>query len=706
MELTKFRVTDFKSIKDSGFVTCEKITTLIGVNEAGKSNLLLALWKFNPAREGNLNFTSDMPVTRVAEYRKDPENHWFIEAYFKINEEDSSLSKLLELGYQSEQIKEFSVKRNYSGEYDINFHNFQFDNNKIYNKFKSLLDTFFKTIEDIDEAGKGEKDINFKSQILEKIKTAQSSIYENRDAQNLLKQINFLESLPVSKMASSKLNPEVISLKEQLSNIKSDLSITHPNNNKEVKKIIVDNLPKFVYYANYGNLDSEIYLPRVISDFNSTRQISEKELAKQRTLKVLFEYVSLDPDEILDMGQHDYKIKDQYNRIQELSDEQINEGMEKTKEREILLNSASTNLTREFRNWWKQGNYIFDLRADGDYFRIWVSDDRRPEKISLEDRSTGLQWFLSFFMVFLVESGDSHKDCILLLDEAGTTLHPKAQKDLLNFFENLSDKNQILTTTHSPFLVDVDNLERTKVVYVDKDGYTAVSDDLRAGEKSKTATGAVYAVHAALGLSISEGMLNGCNMVIVEGASDQYYLNAIKQYLIGKKLINPPREIIFMPAGGVKTVKQLISLVAGKQEILPIVVLDSDKSGEIYKNKLQSDIYRGQENRILTISDFTKKNGSEVEDLIPSNILERSVEFLINNREFRFANEYDDQLPVIGQIEKWASEYGIALEHGYKVDLAKDVKSELNLGKHIIEPERLEQWTELFNIIDTEQDLN
>ncbi len=72
------------------------------------------------------------------------------------------------------------------------------------------------------------------------------------------------------------------------------------------------------------------------------------------------------------------------------------------------------------------------------YFRIWVSDDKRPEDIELEGRSTGLQWFLSFYLVFLVESQSSHKGAILLLDEPGNSLHPIAQRDLSAFFENLS----------------------------------------------------------------------------------------------------------------------------------------------------------------------------------------------------------------------------------------------------------------------------
>lgn len=88
-------------------------------------------------------------------------------------------------------------------------------------------------------------------------------------------------------------------------------------------------------------------------------------------------------------------------------------------ERSILLQSASRNLTTKFADWWKQGEYRFRFEADGDYFRIWVSDEVRKDEVGLELRSTGLQWFLSFYLIFLVESQENHKDAILLLDEAG-----------------------------------------------------------------------------------------------------------------------------------------------------------------------------------------------------------------------------------------------------------------------------------------------
>ncbi len=48
MKLVSFRVQNFRSVTDSGNVVVSKLTSLVGRNEAGKSNLLLALRTLNP----------------------------------------------------------------------------------------------------------------------------------------------------------------------------------------------------------------------------------------------------------------------------------------------------------------------------------------------------------------------------------------------------------------------------------------------------------------------------------------------------------------------------------------------------------------------------------------------------------------------------------------------------------------------------------
>jgi ABC-type enterochelin transport system ATPase subunit len=51
MRLLQFKVTDFRSIGDSDWIDFAGVTALIGTNESGKTNLLLYLWKLNPAGE-------------------------------------------------------------------------------------------------------------------------------------------------------------------------------------------------------------------------------------------------------------------------------------------------------------------------------------------------------------------------------------------------------------------------------------------------------------------------------------------------------------------------------------------------------------------------------------------------------------------------------------------------------------------------------
>lgn len=65
MKLIRYKVMNFRSVKDSGWINCDDVTTLAGINEAGKSNLLLALWKLNPAFGGKIDILHDLPVDHL-----------------------------------------------------------------------------------------------------------------------------------------------------------------------------------------------------------------------------------------------------------------------------------------------------------------------------------------------------------------------------------------------------------------------------------------------------------------------------------------------------------------------------------------------------------------------------------------------------------------------------------------------------------------
>ena len=66
MQLLKFRVTEFRSVLDSGWIDVESITALIGTNESGKTNILLPLWKLNPADDGAINLQDDLQASHAS----------------------------------------------------------------------------------------------------------------------------------------------------------------------------------------------------------------------------------------------------------------------------------------------------------------------------------------------------------------------------------------------------------------------------------------------------------------------------------------------------------------------------------------------------------------------------------------------------------------------------------------------------------------
>src|SRR5690606_34181905 len=157
-----------------------------------------------------------------------------------------------------------------------------------------------------------------------------------------------------------------------------------------------------------------------------------------------------------------------------------------------------------------------------------------------------------------------------------------------------------------------------------------------------------------------------------EGPSDQFYLNAIKGFLIREKLIAPNQEIVFVPSGGVKGVPGVVSMISSKADEIPYLIIDSDKSGEDAKKRLLSGLYQGFENRILDVKDYTGIEQSEVEDLIPFPLIKKGVGRLFSSLdEIDFEDDYDSKNPIVNQIESCAQKNGVELQKGkWKVDLS------------------------------------
>ena len=424
MQLKAFRAKHFRSVDDSGLIETDSVTALIGINESGKSNLLLPLWKLNPAKDGEISPTADYPRKSYNDFRSMADKPVFIEATFQPD--DALALELASICHSTPSaFEEIYTCKDLDGTVYISFPKAPTTRTVERERVFTLLraaDTEINAITPIqlekDAAAKMKAAVSHASSTLPTVE--QLTVADLDSLRSMLPEIE-------GAAKTSSIGPRYAQLRADIAAFDDELATPLPNAVQEARTLARKSMPSFVYYTNYGNLDSEIYLPHVIENMGR-EDLGAKEQAKVRTLKVLFEFVGLQPDEILELGR-DFKAP--VGRDREPTDQEISAIAEKKKKRSILLQSASTKLTQEFRAWWKQGEYRFRFEADGDHFRIWVSDDKRPEEIELEGRSTGLQWFLSFYLVFLVESRDTHAGAILLLDEPGTSLHPLAQKESL-----------------------------------------------------------------------------------------------------------------------------------------------------------------------------------------------------------------------------------------------------------------------------------
>ena len=268
-----------------------------------------------------------------------------------------------------------------------------------------------------------------------------------------------------------------------------------------------------------------------------------------------------------------------------------------------------------------------------------------------------------------------------------------AQKDLSVFFNSLAEKNQLIYTTHSPFLVDSMNISRTKVVYSGNDGKTNVSDNLKI--KKKVAQKSIYPINTAIGITISDTMLIGTKPIIVEGISDQIYLTYIKRILLKNSMIKYENELVFMPVDGTKNIKPVVSIITGRDEILPIILTDSDIAGKEKKKDLEKSLYSENKNKILSVKEYIhrKINEAEIEDIMDEQLLTDvfNREFHSEQEDFEF--DENSQISIVQQMEKFAKENEIILDSGWKVKIAKRYINKENIPDKEIK----DKWVKLFN---------
>jgi len=711
--LIRYRVTNFRSVGDSGWLNLDRVTALIGVNESGKTNLLLPLWKLNPAGGGAVEPIADYPKALFARIRAAPDQFQFITAEFDTGAQSHRLAALA--GVPEARMRRVSVARLYDGSYRIAFPDFARDEDAAIRRALQALARAQEVL--------APKTDDFARQAAELVgKTiddlrALPSIAANdlRLARNAVTAL-----IPEDPPATSAVIPVLRSLQKALGQQMAALLAPDPASRDEVCRAVTERLPRFVYYSNYGNLDSEIYLPHVVENMART-DLGVRESAKARTLQVLFDFVGIEAQEILQLGRDFRDLRDEaearmirekdrvgllrslVRRVLARGDQpdaEVLTGIAEAKRtRSILLQSAGTKLTERFAEWWKQGDYRFRLEADGSHFRIWVADARRPQEVELEHRSAGLQWFLSFFLVFLHEARGAHDNCILLLDEPGHSLHPLAQRDLSVFFDGLAADNQIVYTTHSPFLVDADRLARARKVFVDRDGSTRATGDLLLAEGTDTLRGAGFAVRAALNMAVAEAGMQGAQPALVQGMVEQRYLNLMKTLCIAAGRFLPRRDLILAPACSAGVMQAMARMLTDDGARMPSLLVDDTPAGRAIAAGVPDDC------RIVDLRSVTGLEGATIEDLMPKAVLAAQLDRVERRPEGLFADRLDPALPFVAQARAWAGHEGITLAADWRAQLAERVqRCLLEAGPEVLDEHAFAQWTAVLRQLSAHPD--
>jgi hypothetical protein len=659
LTLREFRVQNFRNIDDSGWIPVDRITTLLGRNESGKTALLKGLHRFNPATAEAYEPQRDFPRSRyTAEYRN-PADWPAVSCRFAIGEELRSV--LTALTQPEEAPRLVTATRYYDRSLKLAFEpalgGDTLSPQQILEPLEALSDGAMALAAPMSDREDAYAAI--RRDLLEWIaatKAAMARIESLRspDGMALLARIG--------EEAMAKGRPETKGpIQAFLAAIAGPLqTMSRPSLAERLGREIEARLPVFIYFDNTGVLDSAVYLPGLLAELEH-----KPDDMAVRTINAMFKHAGLTAREIADLGHS--QARAQHIAGEAATPDAIQRDQDRAMLRSIKLGSASADITRKFAACWKQQRHVIRYHADGDFFRIWVADDRRPAvEIELERRSEGFRWFFSFYLVFLGESDAMEKDAVLLLDSPGLHLHPTAQQDLLALFGKLAERNQVIYGTHSPFLIDGDHLERVRPITLDEAGrfHVCVGD----WPKDKET---IYPLQAAAGYAMMRGLFEHRKVVLVKEVSDHFYLNALSLLCRRSGRTALPEDVNLMPCGGTLMLAKIVALFLG-QPTRPVILLDGDETSRTVRDKLIKEFYLGQDRHIVMLDEVLGKPGSGMEDLFGEIVILGALEKILGKSMLVLPADRSGT-SVMEHVSAAAKRLGFAMPEGWKAEMARQI---------------------------------
>ena len=579
MKLNKFRIQNYKSIVDTGICyLSQDLTIMAGMNESGKSSVLEAIRDFDTDRD------IDSDAIRVKEDTGDP----LVTLYFRLSNTDIDIiCENLELANDNEEtlnLKDYlskndigltkDIESNYS--IDEQFKNFVrgvFAQN--YKKFYTSVTNYIKKLKSFEQLANVDfSNINSKGTLW--------NIYQLTTS--IDKIINPTKKMSVTDSTGKQIIKEVpieCDIEEEIRNSISELL----NNIKEAR---ISTFGEYYLSTFFKNLKDEVIkiIPRIIF-FSSFEDILEYDVLvsqiQEKQINVdLCNIAGIEIDKLKTLIDNE-----EYQRVSN------------------YLSDKSAKISSSFKSEWLQDEIVISFTTDKDLMHFGIKEEGDTATYRAEQRSKGFQWFLSFYIKLNAESNKNTS--IILVDEPGLYLHAKAQEDVLHLLEKLSkaDETSVIFTTHSPYLIDVDNLNR--VLLVEKDDRTGTHIvKCHKGAKQDTLTPII----TKMGFNISKANLTKEKNILLEGISDYYYLQAFKKILEYDDIL---KNVSMIPSVGASQLPQLAALCVG-WGLKYVALFDKDTEG--IRN---AEIVRKNLGEFASVSHICDEEDCAIEDLFSEN---------------------------------------------------------------------------------------
>ena len=261
------------------------------------------------------------------------------------------------------------------------------------------------------------------------------------------------------------------------------------------------------------------------------------------------------------------------------------------------------------------------------HVRVW--NDRHRVSVPFDERSKGFVWFFSFLTYFSNLEEEQLNSLVLLLDEPGINLHAMAQTDFLRLIEErLAPKHQVVYSTHSPFMVDLERLDRVRMVEDLEESGTVVSDDVLSNDRET-----VFPLQVGLGYQMAERLFRAPHVLMVNSPSDMIYLQVLGDVVASEKGARLDPRWVLIPVGGADNVPTFISLL-GESQVNVVVLMDITPTKRERIEELTRDGSIDTTDPIKWV-EVTKVRDADLEDLFDPDFYLR----LVNSA-------YADELPA------------------------------------------------------------